>query len=103
MVRFCYLHSRMSAVIVMCELEIYKMDNGDYPESLDLLPVPARTPVSGRDGDVTLDMMNTRPRTQKAQFQYQRKGDGYTLYSSSPWYEKIELESPQIYGPGIGK
>jgi hypothetical protein len=88
MVQFCYLHSKYASLIVMCELEQYKIKHGEYPESLESIFV----------GDYTIDLMDRRALSKKRPFRYERAGTGYRLISESPWYPEIGLGTKQVYG-----
>jgi hypothetical protein len=89
LVHFAYIHSKLSSLIVMSELERYKLHNGEYP--LDLVFV----------ADVARDMMDTRPYPSKRLFRYEQTEGGYTLTSDSDWYKEIDHESPTVYGRGV--
>ena len=95
MIQYCSLRSQMSAMIIMCELEEYKLAHGQYPTNLDFLSKRA----AHAEDDVTLDAMDTRSGMKKAPFQYKLTSQGYLLVSESPWYEEIQQKNPQIYGP----
>ena len=94
MLQYCSLRSQMSALIVMCELEKYKLTYGRYPTNLEFLSKQA----AHAEDDVTLDAMDTRAGSKKAPFQYKLTDKGYLLVSESPWYERIEQKSPRVYG-----
>ena len=96
MIQYCSLRSQMSALIIMCELEKYKVVHGEYPGNLDFLSERA----AHAEDDVTLDAMDTRSGMKKAPFQYKLTTQGYLLVSESPWYEEIQQKNPQVYGPG---
>lgn len=96
MIQYCSLRSQMSAQIIMCELEKYKLMHGQYPTNLDFLSERA----AHAEDDVTLDAMDTRSGMKKAPFQYKQTSQGYLLVSESPWYEEIQQKNPQVYGPG---
>jgi hypothetical protein len=84
-IQFCYNQSKYASLILMCELELYKLSFGEYPENLD-------------SGGHTIDLMDTRPLNKKRPFRYERTEAGYILTSESPWYEKINLATRQVYG-----
>ncbi|MCA9779616.1 MAG: hypothetical protein KC800_22970 [Candidatus Eremiobacteraeota bacterium] len=94
MIQYCSLRSQMSALIVMCELEEYKLVHGQYPANLEFLSKQA----AHAEDDVTRDAMDTRAGMKKAPFQYKLTDKGYLLVSESPWYDKIQQKSPRIYG-----
>lgn len=93
--QFCYLHSHLSALILCCELERYRLDRGTYPATLDQL-VPAYLP------ELPEDFMKPSILGRKGGFDYQRTGNGYRLVSRSPAYERIQMETEQVYGPRDG-
>lgn len=93
--QFCYLHSRMSALIVLCQLERYRLDHGFYPQTLDEL-VPRYL------SELPEDLMKPYIIGRKGGFEYLPTGGSYRLISRSPAYEQVSLESEQVYGPATG-
>jgi hypothetical protein len=89
--QFCALHSKLSSLAVLCELELYKLQHGDYPNSLADLPIDERS-------ELLTDLMQPPVRSKKGTFQYQRTDQGYLLTSNSWAYEEISRASKQVYG-----
>ena len=92
-VQFMHVLSRTTALRLEVALELYKLDNGTYPESLNGL-------VPEYIESVSVDAMHPNLWKHKKPFAYTRKGDGYRLVSESELYKKINLKSTTwTYGP----
>lgn len=89
--QFCALHSKMSALILECELERYHTDHGSYPETLEQL-------VPDYLEELPEDYMQPQALGHKGGFLYQTTADGYLLISRSHAYEKINEKIEQVYG-----
>ena len=85
-VQFCYIHSKYTSAILMCELELYKLEHGDYPSDLSVF------------GRRAVDAMDPLPWANKRPFGYLLTDNGYKLISESAWYERIGLANRQVYG-----
>lgn len=91
-VQFAYSHSKLTAVEVMCQLERFKLRHGHYPKKLEAL-VPDYLP------SLPQDLMDPKPLWVKGGFDYRLTGNGgYLLLSESPEYQRIGLQSRQVYG-----
>ncbi|MFA7483586.1 MAG: hypothetical protein WC314_24010 [Vulcanimicrobiota bacterium] len=86
---FCHLHSTMSALLIMTELERYRLGHGAYPSELASLPSEVQ--------EKTRDFMDNKLLAAKGTFQYHKTQDGYSLESHSPWYDELQMESPRVY------
>jgi hypothetical protein len=89
--QFCYLHSKFSSLILMCELERYRLDRGVYPEGLEQL-VPRYLK------ELPKDLMDPNVLHRKGTFEYRVTADGYRLTSTSRAYPHIDLMEKQVYG-----
>lgn len=90
-VQYCYLYSHMTAMILQCELERYKIHHGSYPDTLNQL-----TPIYIKN--IPEDFMQPQVRGMKGGFKYQKTSAGYLLKSKSPVYDTIGLKTEQVYG-----
>lgn len=89
--QFCYLHSRLSSLILMCHAERYKLQHQTYPDSLEAL-VPEFIP------ELPVDLMSPERLGRKKGFRYLPKDEVYTLLSESKEYKTILLNRVQSYG-----
>lgn len=92
-VQFMHVLSRYTALRLEVALELYKLDKGVYPPSLNAL-------APRYIESVPVDAMHPNLWKHKGQFAYTREGDGYRLVSESDLYKKINLKSTTwTYGP----
>lgn len=89
--QFCYIHSKLSALILECELERYKLDHGSYPKDLRQL-VPAYLPK------LPEDFMQPQALGMKPTFRYKKTDQGYLIKSTSRVYERVSVATEQVYG-----
>jgi hypothetical protein len=89
--QFCYLHSKYTALIVVCQLERYKIHYGEYPHNLEDL-------VPGYLEKLPEDLMQPAKLGKKGGFHYRLNGEGYLLKSRSSAYRKLTLDDEQVYG-----
>jgi hypothetical protein len=91
-VELAYTHSKHDAYRVKVALELYRLETGEYPKSLEPL-------VPNYLKEVPRDMMHEAVMKRKAVFGYKKTRDGYELVSESSSYEFLDKENRQVYKP----
>ena len=89
--QFAFTHSKIAALKVCIALERIKVENGNYPSSLDAL-VPDYLP------ELPFDAMDTKRLDKKSTFKYEKTNRGYLLKSVSSAYQGIRMAETQVYG-----
>lgn len=89
--KFILVHSRFQALKLECALELFKLDMGFYPDTLNEL-----TP--GYLERIPVDTMDPKLYMSKGTFAYSKTESGYLLTSKSPGYEQFRYTTEQVYG-----